>query len=78
MPYSKNDGKKVNFVDDYEDIEEYLKLNVYSFPESTSELIYAMQGLGDKARWPRKTNKNSRWKDKSIWCAFHDDFGHNT
>ncbi|XP_076935664.1 uncharacterized protein LOC143602452 [Bidens hawaiensis] len=34
--------------------------------------------LGDKARWPRNNEKNSAWKDKSKWCAFHEDFGHMT
>lgn len=35
-------------------------------------------GLGDRARWPKKANKNPRWKDKPKCCAFHEDFGHNT
>ncbi|MDV3153310.1 MAG: hypothetical protein Q8755_02945, partial [Candidatus Phytoplasma australasiaticum] len=36
------------------------------------------QGLGEKARWPRKNEKNPGWKDKSKWCAYHEDFGHLT
>ncbi|KAJ0521636.1 hypothetical protein HanIR_Chr10g0473271 [Helianthus annuus] len=35
-----------------------------------------MQGLGDKARWPRKNQQKADWKDKSKWCALHEDFGH--
>ena len=35
-----------------------------------------MQDLGDKARWPRKGEKSSSWKDKSKWCAYHEDIGH--
>ena len=40
--------------------------------------MYAMQGLGDKARWPRKNQQKADWKDKSKWCAFHEDFGRVT
>ncbi|KAI3676095.1 hypothetical protein L1987_85694 [Smallanthus sonchifolius] len=29
-------------------------------------------------KWPRKFEKTTRGKDKSKWCAFHEDFGHNT
>ncbi|XP_035842183.1 uncharacterized protein LOC118488879 [Helianthus annuus] len=45
---------------------------------SQSELILAMQNLGDKARWPRKSDKPATTKDKSKWCAYHEDFGHLT
>ncbi|XP_022014513.1 uncharacterized protein LOC110914010 [Helianthus annuus] len=62
-PYGKNDSKKVNAVED-EDIEEYPELSEYC--------------LGDKARWPRKNQQNADWKDKSKWCAFHEDFGYVT
>ena len=41
-PYSRNDGKKVNFIDDDEDDEEYPKLTDYCFSVSTSEIIYAI------------------------------------
>ncbi|KAI3827717.1 hypothetical protein L1987_01800 [Smallanthus sonchifolius] len=37
-----------------------------------------MQDLGESARWPRKNEKSTGWKDKSKWCAFHEDFGHVT
>ncbi|XP_076943680.1 uncharacterized protein LOC143614002 [Bidens hawaiensis] len=38
----------------------------------------AVRSLGDKARWPRKNEKAPVPKDKSKWCAFHEDFGHMT
>ncbi|XP_021990920.1 uncharacterized protein LOC110887651 [Helianthus annuus] len=76
-PYAKNDNKRVNAVKD-EDEEEYPELSEYCFSVNIPELMYAMQGLGDKARWPRKNPKNVDWKDKSKWCAFHEDFGHMT
>ena len=37
-----------------------------------------MKNLGDKARWPRKTDMPGTTKDKSKWCAYHEDFGHLT
>jgi len=40
--------------------------------------MLALQGLGEKARWPRKDNKPTPSKDKSKWCAYHEDFGHLT
>ncbi|KAJ0898693.1 putative retrotransposon gag domain-containing protein [Helianthus annuus] len=76
-PYDKNENKRVNVVQD-EDPEEYPELSEYCFSVNIPELMYAMQGLGDKARWPRKNQQKADWKDKSKWCAFHEDFGHVT
>ncbi|XP_076885252.1 uncharacterized protein LOC143534705 [Bidens hawaiensis] len=39
-------------------------------------VLLAVRNLGDKARWPRKNEKAPLPKDKSKWCAFHEDFGH--
>ncbi|XP_023757545.1 uncharacterized protein LOC111906037 [Lactuca sativa] len=36
------------------------------------------EDLGDKARWLRKGEKSTTWKDKSKWYAYHEDFGHIT
>nr|KAJ0214192.1 hypothetical protein LSAT_V11C400176450 [Lactuca sativa] len=41
-----------------------------------SGVIFALQDLGDKARYPRKGEKSTTWKDKSKWCAYHEEFGH--
>ena len=40
--------------------------------------MLALQDLGEKARWPRKNEKATSWKDKSKWCTYHEDFGHLT
>ncbi|KAK1413102.1 hypothetical protein QVD17_34866 [Tagetes erecta] len=76
-PYNKQDSPRINAVEE-EDEEEYPKISDYCFSVDTSNLLCAMQDLGDKARWPRKNEKSSGWKDKSKWCAYHEDFGHNT
>ncbi|KAJ0501800.1 hypothetical protein HanHA300_Chr11g0405291 [Helianthus annuus] len=63
-PYGRNDSKKVNAIKD-EDPEEYPELSEYCFAVNIPELMYAMQGLGDKARWARKNQQKADWKDKS-------------
>ncbi|KAK9080783.1 hypothetical protein SSX86_000541 [Deinandra increscens subsp. villosa] len=79
-PYSKPDNPRVNRVDqgEDEDDEEYPTFNEFYFATDIAGVINAMQDLGDKARWPRKTDKQASWKDKSKWCAYHEDFGHVT
>jgi len=57
--------------------DDFPKLSDYCFSVDVRGLMYAMKDLGDKGRWPKKDNKTG-WKDKSKWCAFHDDFGHTT
>ncbi|XP_076884676.1 uncharacterized protein LOC143533941 [Bidens hawaiensis] len=41
-------------------------------------VLLAVRSLGDIARWPRKNEKAPSPKDKSKWCAFHEDIGHMT
>ncbi|XP_076938867.1 uncharacterized protein LOC143607223 [Bidens hawaiensis] len=33
---------------------------------------------GDKARWPKNNEKSGSGKDRSKWCAYHEDFGNRT
>ncbi|KAK9050700.1 hypothetical protein SSX86_030330 [Deinandra increscens subsp. villosa] len=61
-----------------DDDEEYPKVSEYCFSVDIGGLMCAMQDLGEKARWPRKTDKQGSWKDKTKWCAFHEDFGNLT
>ncbi|KAK9073783.1 hypothetical protein SSX86_006377 [Deinandra increscens subsp. villosa] len=77
-PYSKPENHKVNAVDQDDDEEEYPKVSEYCFSVDIGGLMCAMQDLGEKARWPRKDTKQGSWKDKTKWCAFHEDFGHLT
>jgi len=76
--YSKHDNQNVHVVDYDEDEEEYLKISEYFFSVGIGDVLLAMQDLGDRARWPRKTDKIVGYKDKSKWCAYHEDFGHVT
>ncbi|KAD4585878.1 hypothetical protein E3N88_23479 [Mikania micrantha] len=76
-PYYKADNHKINSVDEDEDDEEYPRISEYCFSVDFTELMCAMQDLGEKARWPPKEKKFAT-RDKSKWCAFHEDFGHIT
>ncbi|XP_076960954.1 uncharacterized protein LOC143637445 [Bidens hawaiensis] len=76
-PYYKPANPKINAVDEEND-EEYPKISEYCFSVDIGGLMCAMQDLCEKARWPRKVEKPGSWKDKSKWCAFHEDFGHLT
>ncbi|KAF5785840.1 putative retrotransposon gag domain-containing protein [Helianthus annuus] len=76
--YHRNENQNVHAVDQEEDDEDYPPISEYCFSVDNHELILAMQNLGEKARWPRKNDKPSGTKDKSKWCAYHEDFGHLT
>ncbi|KAJ0734063.1 putative retrotransposon gag domain, aspartic peptidase domain superfamily [Helianthus annuus] len=76
--YNRNDNQNVHAVDQEEDDEDYPPISEYCFSVDNHELILAMQNLGEKARWPRKNDKPTGTKDKSKWCAYHEDFGHLT
>ncbi|XP_076950759.1 uncharacterized protein LOC143623820 [Bidens hawaiensis] len=60
------------------DDEDYPRISEYCFSIDTNGLICAMKDLGEKTRWPQKNEKETSFKDKSKWCAFHEDFDHLT
>ncbi|XP_021992015.1 uncharacterized protein LOC110888818 [Helianthus annuus] len=76
--YYKPDNQNVHVVDQYKDEEEYPRISEYCFSIDNSELMLALQNLGEKARWPKKNEKSTTFEDKSKWCAYHEDFGHLT
>ncbi|KAM0025726.1 putative retrotransposon gag domain, aspartic peptidase domain superfamily [Helianthus debilis subsp. tardiflorus] len=76
--YNRTDNQNVHAVDQEEDDEDYPPISEYCFSVDSHELILAMPNLGGKARWPRKNDKPTGAKDKSKWCAYHEDFGHLT
>ncbi|XP_076921002.1 uncharacterized protein LOC143582280 [Bidens hawaiensis] len=75
---SKFDNQNVQAVEeeDDDDDETYPSISEDCFSVGTHGLICSMKDLGEKARWPRKNEKSTSFKDKSKWCAFHEDFGH--
>ncbi|XP_023737251.1 uncharacterized protein LOC111885204 [Lactuca sativa] len=77
-PYSKLDHHRVNALKDEGEKGKIPKITDYCFSVDISGVIHAMHDLGDKARWPKRDNKSITWKDKSKWCAYHEDFGHVT
>ncbi|XP_076943126.1 uncharacterized protein LOC143613252 [Bidens hawaiensis] len=72
------DNSRKNVVEEDENDEEYPKLSEYCFNVDISGVICVMQDLGDMARWPKKNEKSGSGKDKSKWCAYHNEFGHHT
>ncbi|XP_076930094.1 uncharacterized protein LOC143594736 [Bidens hawaiensis] len=58
--------------------EEYPRISDYFFSVNMPGIRFAMQDLGDNARWPRKIEKVSSWKDQSRWCVYHENFSHTT
>lgn len=77
-PYSKHGHHMVNALEDEKEEDEFPMITEYCFTMDVSGLIIAMQDLVKKARWPRKEEKSSGWKDKSKWCAYHEYFSHIT
>jgi hypothetical protein len=53
------------------------KLSEYHFTTDLAGVIRLLKDLGDKVRWPRKSEKTGK-KDSNKWCDFHDDYGHLT
>lgn len=73
-PYCLTDNQNVHAVEYTEDQEEYPKIFKYYFSFDNGGLLLAMRYLCDKARWPRKTDKATGYKDKSKLLAFHEYF----
>ncbi|KAL7594220.1 hypothetical protein Lser_V15G28361 [Lactuca serriola] len=77
-PYSKPDHHKVNALKDEGKEERLPKITDYCFSVDISGIIHVMQDLGVKARWPKRDNKSTSWKDRSKWCVYHKGFHHMT
>ena len=78
-PYSRPETHKINSIDDdNEPDEEFPAISDYCFAVDIAGVMNKLHDLGDKTRWPRKSDRPNVWKDKSKWCAYHEDFGHTT
>ncbi|XP_076913902.1 uncharacterized protein LOC143572710 [Bidens hawaiensis] len=77
-PYSKFNNQNVHAVEEDEDEEEYPRISNYYFSVDTPGLICTIRDLGEKARWPRKNEKSTSYKEISKWCVYHIDFCHLT
>jgi hypothetical protein len=76
-PYTRPTHQRINAVDQEETDIHYPTIEEYCFSVGTLGVVCALKDLGDKVRWPSK-NKTVAFKDKSKWCAYHEDFGHVT
>ena len=83
-PYSRKDSvNNINSssmqVPPYDDdLGDYPDLANHCFNVDAAGVVEALQKLGDKVRWPRRTERPEGQKDKSRYCSYHGDHGHNT
>ena len=62
-PYTRPDKFRINAIEDEEDDEIYPNISDYCFSVDAGGLMCAMRDLGEKARWPRKNEKQGSWRD---------------
>lgn len=61
-PYSIPLNHRVNALEEKEEDEDYPKIFDYYFSINVLGLLYAIQDIGNKIRWPKKNDKASVWK----------------
>ncbi|XP_075087774.1 uncharacterized protein LOC142169768 [Nicotiana tabacum] len=51
-------------------------LSTYSFCVSPSEIVYALEKLGPKVKWPQKMRSDPSTRKSNALCEFHQERGH--
>lgn len=70
-PYSRPHHHLVNAFEDEREEDDFPKIIDCCFSMDVLGIIYVMQDLDEKARSPKKGEKFTSWKDKSMWCLYH-------
>ncbi|XP_075096452.1 uncharacterized protein LOC142174539 [Nicotiana tabacum] len=55
-----------------------LLLSSYNFCVSPSEIVYALEKLGPKVKWPQKMKSDPSTRKSNALCEFHQERGHKT
>ncbi|XP_019251143.1 PREDICTED: uncharacterized protein LOC109230065 [Nicotiana attenuata] len=53
-------------------------LSAHSFCVSPSEIVYALEKLGTKVKWPRKMKSDPSARRSNVLCGFHQERGNKT
>ncbi|XP_019260881.1 PREDICTED: uncharacterized protein LOC109238855 [Nicotiana attenuata] len=53
-------------------------LSTHNFSVSPSEIVYILEKLGPKAKWPQKMRSDPSTKKSNVLCEFHQERGHKT
>ncbi|XP_075104776.1 uncharacterized protein LOC142178885 [Nicotiana tabacum] len=53
-------------------------LFAYNFYVSPSEIVYALEKLGTKVKWPQKMKSDPNTRKSNVLCEFHQERGHKT
>ncbi|XP_016495282.2 uncharacterized protein LOC107814385 [Nicotiana tabacum] len=53
-------------------------LSAHNFCVSLSEIVYALEKLGTKVKWPQKMKSDPNTRKSNVLCEFHQEWGHKT
>nr|XP_016469985.1 PREDICTED: uncharacterized protein LOC107792299 [Nicotiana tabacum] len=51
-------------------------LSAHNFCVSPSEIVYALENLGPKVKWPQKMRSDPNTRKSNAFCEFHQERGH--